>query len=881
MKIKRILSLFCSAALVATALSTGAIITKADEQQSEPIKVDFSTYNQVDYDGKNGDKANMNYTPWGIKTCAIKTDENGNNYFNFTKENKASNGAYSTTFLVDPNGEHGKTCLESYTTYNITVRYKFNKLEIPENEDDTKPDKLCPYIGFKSTAEYITQPDDSGAVNPVSGLWTKYGYYVNVMNPNGTNTKAIKGGIGMGSMETANGADVWKTFETRDGWTTGTLSFTTNDVKLKDMYFGFTTGCYGITCVATIDYDIDYIEIAKASADDPDAYAKNANTYLDFSVYKYESDKNIGKHVTIADNISGVNGKVAHIKAEKEAEQYSTNFRVSLTNQNYPMGKLLTPGKTYQLEIRYKYNSCSTELGALISFSNSFWCDFLSKQLFGSEGNKISENNPTGNFWDEAVIDNNGWVTARLNFNAPNNIDNNYMYFMFADSETGLAKGTSIDMYIEYINVRLAAPVKIDGEEVAFGVPGDSMAALAKDEKKENYETESSKATATKTTYYYNQECTNKVDFATAKYGAENVLYSKDETVVDTESQAAFCGFDEYKLRPHKDEFGKKEDWTFYEGAKGAAGFSSYSFSITSADSYTGTKSLLYNYKDGDVRDPNQYDAYQKVAYIGNGYDLIPGKTYELSFWYKPAANNSADKATFMFTSGSTWLSWEQSSIAAQQEVSGLNDQKDWKQVKLLWECTIQKNGNPFADKKKELSWCAPVLKLQTTDKKTAIYFDSFVISEVATYDGAAKLNKVDTDGKQAIRFKYSYDTVASENNKVKIAGETYTVAERGILVKSANNSANLVRNTTANGVMKAVKTDKFDECWNYNDETGKYEFSMYIKGLAEKDSRELVSRAYVVLKDADNKETVFYSETSTTSVERINEIIKSKTTVE
>lgn len=878
MKIKRILSLVCSAALVATALSTGAIITKADEQQSEPIRVDFSSYKQVNFDGNNDNAANMNYTPWGINTCSIKTGDNNNKYFNFTKTNSTSAGAFSTTFLVDPKGEHGSTRLESNTTYNLTVKYKFNKLDISENQDDTIPDKLCPYIGFKNSNEYKTQPDDSGVVNPVSGLWTKYGYYVNVMNF----TKAIKGGIGMGSIETANGADVWKTFNTdNNGWTTGTLSFTTNNVEGKDMYFGFTTGCYGIGCVATIDYDIDYIEIAKASADDPDAYAKNANTYLDFSAYKYKSDNNIGKHVAIVDSkdIPGVNGKIAHIKAEGEAENYSTNFRVSLTNQNYPMGKLLTADKTYQLEIRYKYNSCSTDLGALISFGDSFWKDLTGNQLFGSEGNKISKANPTGSFWDEAVEDENGWVTAKLNFKAPTNIGNSYMYFMFADNENGLTKGTSIDMYIDYINVRLAAPVTINGyPEAAFGVPGDSMAALAKDAKKEKYETESSKATATEVTYYYDSKCATMVDLATAKYGAENVLYSNDKTVVDTESQAAFCGFDEYKLRPYKDEFGKKDNWSFYEGATGAAGFSNYSFSITSEDSYTGTKSLLYNYKDGNVNNiQNQYDAYQKVAYIGNGYDLIPGKTYELSFWYKPAANNVADDATFMFTSGSTWLSWEQSSVSALQKVTGLKKQNDWKQVKLLWECTILKNGTHFEDKAKELSWCAPVLKLQTTADQTAIYFDSFVISEVATYDGAAKLKTVDNDGKQAIRFKYSYDTVANaEDNMVKIAGEAFTVAERGILVKSANNDADLVRNTTANGVMKAVKKDNFGECWNYNTETGKYEFSMYIKGLDANDSRVLVSRAYVVLKDSAGKETVFYSETSTTSVEKITRIIES-----
>lgn len=900
MKIKKILSLFCSAALVATALSTGAIITKAEEQQSETIKVDFSQYTQVDYDGKNADSANMNYTAqWGYDCSNIKVNEDNYylNFSNYVNKKYINPVASAATFLVDPSGTHGTTRLDNNTTYNLKVKYRFNALDFSDIED-TDTARLLPYITFKSEFSNDCYNDRSKA-NPVNGFWTKYGYYANTTNET-SNNKILKG-IGMGSMDTANGADVWKTYETSDGWTTGTLSFTTNDtVNDKDMYFGFISN-YTLVInekadktYNSLNFDIDSIEITKASKDDADAYAYattgKSNTYVDFSAYA----GNYGSALTFIDSSSvvGATGnKVAKVN-KSITNGWQANFRLSATNLALAStyNNRLTAGNTYELEVRYKFNSCKNSsskdipIGALLTFGTSHYSGLSGKTLFGAGDNGISASNYTGNFWDEAVADENDWVTAKLQFTAPAEADGTRdTYFTFADTENGLSTGTTIDMYVDYINIRLAAPVTINGnEKAAFGVPGETMTALAKDAKKESYETGSAKATATETTYYSDSECENKVDLATAKYGAENVLYSDDKTVVDTESQAIFCGFDEYKLRTYKDEFGTKDNWTFYDGVTGAAGYNTKSFSITSEDSYTGTKSLLYNYKNVSTGGTSADDAYAKVAYIGNGYDLIPGKTYELSFWYKPAADNEADTATFIFTSGKTWLSYAQSSTFKEQEVTGLKSQNDWKQVKLLWECKVTKDGKLFDDKAKELSWCAPVLKLRTTDDQTAIYFDSFVISEVATYDGAAKLNKGDNDGKQAIRFKYSYDTVAgAADNTVKIAGETYTVAERGILVKSANNSANLVRNTTASGVMQAVKKDNFDECWNYNAETGKYEFSMYIKGLEAEDTRELVSRAYVVLKDADNKETVFYSETSTASVNSITEKIESETTAE
>ncbi len=857
MKIKKILSLVCSVTLIATAVSTGAIMTKADEQQSNAIKVDFSEYS-IDK-SKN---ANSDY-------FTIKGND-GNKYLNFSCTAKQVSGANNVSFLLDSKGAQGNTQLKNDTTYYLTVKYKFNTLDLTDTNYG-----LCPYIAFNEKFAQQTPDTGSTVTDPVNGLWTKYGYY---NSANKTSSTTINSAIGFKDLNTASDGNVWNTTSTdKEGWTTATLDFTTNStVSGKDMYFGFANGVYGMACSATVDYDIDYIEINEAAADDADAYAKNRNTYLDFS--GYYTNNNGGSGVSVVDSTVAPDGatgsKVAKIAKDNAASMHTT-FRANLTGSAGRIYWRLAKENTYQLEMRYKLVNTSMDMGVYIAFSKAESnphnnLDADSKLYFGNEtGKGMSLTNPCGDFWDEAAADDNGWVTAKLQFTAPDVCDGSY------DTCFGLAftgSNSKLKMYIDYINIKLTAPVTIDNEVKFNAVPGESMAALAKDAKKENYETDSSKATAAETTYYYDGKYSNKVDLATAKYGANTVLYSNTETVVDTESQAAFCGFDEYKLRTYKDEFIKNEDTAFFN-----AGYSPKSFSITSNDSYTGTKSLLYNYKNGDAEN----DPYHKVAYIGNGYELIPGKTYALSFWYKPADGNEADNVDFIFTSGYSWASYSQSNNGKTYKATGLKEQtNEWKKAEFIWECQVVK-PDQIPSKYNEISFCAPVLKLQTTNEQTAIYFDSFVISEVATYDGAAKLKTPD-NGKQAIRFKYSYDTVANAaDDTVKIAGETYTVAERGILVKSANNSANLVRNTTANGVMKAVKKDNFGECWDYDAATGKYEFSMYIKGLDTDDSRELVSRAYVILKDSAGKETVFYSETSTASVEKITAEIESKTTAE
>lgn len=696
-----------------------------------------------------------------------------------------------------------------------------------------------------------------------------------------------------------------------------------------------------LACAAALIATAFSTGVIKTKADDtvdPIKEFGKADSYVDFSNYKarYEDGvaTNVGGNnagaavdiVTVTGNedVTGATGsKVAKIyqPGAVEGDRFKNTtwakyaFLRVTENGGVNTATRLTAGETYRIELRYKLNKLQwsetksanvgfavgfTDNVALINFygnsqnAQAFYADADGNQAHtnaGAAAEDYSEINGLNTWqdpsplWTEATKkDENGWVTAKLNFTVPNYTGANGnsiaikdTYIGLVNTSTGLAFTTQLEMYIDYVKINHISPVTIiDGSETTtnYIIPGESMAELAKSEEK--YETESSKATVVETKYYSDEACTESVDVKNGVYGINTTLYKKSGVaVVDTENQAAFCGFDTYTLRTKPDDVNLiNESKNFYFYKNGGALGSDKSFSITEADSHTGNKALLYNFKNSDETHKAGPEI-RKAVYIGNGYDLVPGKTYELSFWYKPVAGtNEADTVTFKFKSGVAWFGGAEVQSCGEYKVDGLMSQTDWKQVKLVWTCETDSVPDhalqQFLDGKD--NYTAPILRLATGDERTALYIDTMVISEVTSNEGAAMLesNKLD-NGKQAIRFLFSYDTVLGKDNTVKLGSGEYTVKERGILVKSAANDASkLERGTEDARVIKTVKTNDFDTCWKYEDATGKYQFSMYIKGLAEDDTRELISRGYVVLADADGVETVFYSEENTTSLAKI-----------
>lgn len=660
------------------------------------------------------------------------------------------------------------------------------------------------------------------------------------------------------------------------------------------------------------------------------------DSYVDFSEYKARladgvtqtgNDNNAGGNVdiiTVDENntdLAGATGtKVAKIYQDgtDKTNYKRTYFRVTETGAANTETRL-NAGETYRIKLRYKLNTLQfatsgkgLNIGLVVGISGNVNTLCMKDSTISGTAYKQnaqiyyadSNGNPTSsgidatrltmpsgiNTWDNpcklwtdaSEKDVNGWVTASLDFTMPEyKTSNDGTAFSqkdtiigFANTLDGLNPGLKFEMYIDWVSITHISPVTIvEGENstTSYIVPGTSMAELGKSEEKYDA-TDSAKAEVVETKYYEDAECTKPVDVKNGVYGIDTTLYKKsDVTVVDTENQAIFCGFDSYKLRTKPDDvtinFNSKNMF-FYSG-NNAKGYATQSFDITSEDSYTGSSSLKYNYKNGEALN----DDFRKAVYIGNGKDLTIGKTYELSFWYKPIENlNESDTVTFKFKSGVGYFGGCETVTSGDCKVEGLSTQKDWKQAKLVWTCEVDSvtaNSLTYVDGKE--NYVAPMLRIATGADRTALYIDTMVISEVTSNEGASMLKSDNLDdGKQAIRFLFSYDTVLGKGNTVKLGSGEYTVKERGILVKSAaNDTSKLERGTEDARVIKTVKTNEFDTCWQYDDATGKYQFSMYIKGLETDDTRELVSRGYVVLTDGENEFT-FYSEENTTSLEKI-----------
>ena len=679
-----------------------------------------------------------------------------------------------------------------------------------------------------------------------------------------------------------------------------------------------------LACAAALIVTAFSTGVIKTKADNSADLIKEfgkADSYVDFSEYKTSKDvsdatcdNNAGDAVSIVDasSVEGASGtKVAKIYQSGTANRWYRYTYLRVTeNGSVNTETRLTMGDMYRMELRYKIDKLcwygdngddgnAINAGFVIGYSNNHATINLSGNnsttnaivyYADSDGNpkqtSISDSTFNGsrymlNSWNNecklwttsTTKDSNGWYTATLDFEVPTYGERaSDTYIGIANAAYGLANNVKLEMYIDYVKINHLSTVKIsDGNDTVTRniIPGTSMAELAKSEEKYD-ETESSKATVVETKYYSDESCTESVNVKNGVYGINTTLYKKsDVAVVDTENQAAFCGFDSYKLRTKPDTLDEGTDFK-KTACYNNTGYMADRFSITNEDSYTGDMSLKYKYDKS--YDGKKWETDANTIYIGNGKDLTVGKTYELSFWYKPAEENVADTVTFKFKSGVSYFYSCEANTSADCKVTELTKQQEWKQVKLVWTCEVDSvqtwQTNLYAGNE---NYNAPILRITQGNELTALYIDTMVISEVTSNEGASMLNKLDNDGKQAIRFLFSYDTVLGKDNTVKLGSGEYTVKERGILVKSADNDASkLERGTEDARVIKTVKINDFDTCWKYEDATGKYQFSMYIKGLAEDDTRELISRGYVVLADADGVETVFYSEENTTSLAKI-----------
>ena len=215
---------------------------------ADSVHIDFTEYNQI--------KRVTGSTKGANTAIGFELDKT-NGILKFKSEGNKARAAWNSTFLVDPNGDKNGTRLKNSTSYRLEIRYRFNQIEFPsDKEANGGCNRLGLYMGFSnSVLNGIWNECEQPTAKNIGGLWTKKGYY-------GTNTQYD--GIGIYSVETADGAgDIWAaSSKDENGWITGYLDFTTADSIIdKQLYMGFTTGCWGIYGSPTVEYEIDSIAL--------------------------------------------------------------------------------------------------------------------------------------------------------------------------------------------------------------------------------------------------------------------------------------------------------------------------------------------------------------------------------------------------------------------------------------------------------------------------------------------------------------------------------------------------------------------------------------------------------------------------------------------
>ncbi len=303
----------------------------------------------------------------------------------------------------------------------------------------------------------------------------------------------------------------------------------------------------------------------------------------------------------------------------------------------------------------------------------------------------------------------------------------------------------------------------------------------------------------------------NATEKAILKFGNYDVaLYCPDAeaNLQSTKNQEIFAGFDSFVA--HTDAF--TSDVVF----------------LTEEDAYSGETSLKAELS------ANAYEGFE--VRNRSAVDLKNGRTYSISFFYK------ADKAA------------ELSAVLAKGGVSGdksilktvtLSPASDWTDLSL----TVTADG---AEENSVLAF------MLSSEEANNVLIDAIsVYSVTAAYDA----EKLTCENGEALRLMFSYGGIA--NNSVTLNGVENEIVERGILVKGADNSAELnLDNKDASGVYH-FNTEDMSENWMYDTENGETVYSVYLEGFAQNDDYAVSARGYVKLSGGE----MYYTDILTTSV--------------
>ena len=407
------------------------------------VHIDFTDYNQIKrVEGKNN----------GANTASGFELDKTNGILKFKSEGNKARAAWNSTFLVDPNGDKNGTRLKNSTSYRLEIRYRFNQIEFPsDKEANGGCNRLGLYMGFSnSVLNGIWNECEQPTAKNIGGLWTKKGYY-------GTNTQYD--GIGIYSVETADGAgDIWAaSSKDENGWITGYLDFTTADSIIdKQLYMGFTTGCWGIYGSPTVEYEIDYIDIKENLPAE--------SVMVDFSSYDVTS-ANASSNFTVD-------------KANEKLNFNAKDLKNGIANSSFLFSPTGAAGVTrlksetkYCIEMKYRFNKLDSidpkkPLGVYIGFKDKL-TDFVSatksefagvysksgRSTVGSGITSVKTADGDGKLWSVSSVDADGWVIGYFTFTTPKDTDDKNVFIGFTYNSDGIPDKPDINYDIDYIDI--------------------------------------------------------------------------------------------------------------------------------------------------------------------------------------------------------------------------------------------------------------------------------------------------------------------------------------------------------------------------------------------------------------------------------------------
>lgn len=142
-----------------------------------------------------------------------------------------------------------------------------------------------------------------------------------------------------------------------------------------------------------------------------------------------------------------------------------------------------------------------------------------------------------------------------------------------------------------------------------------------------------------------------------------------------------------------------------------------------------------------------------------------------------------------------------------------------------------------------------------TVTSEGVVYIDRVIVSSAT---GSVGVEAETTENGEALRFMLSYG-----GETFKMAGNDYTVAEHGVLVKGEElDTALSLENKSKAGIFAFSETD-LTKNWSVNPITGTTVYSAYLEGFEVDDNYKVSVRGYVKLTDG----TVYYSDILTASI--------------